>query len=143
MISLRLFNFDEDYEDMVSWVNTAGHAAPSIPMLPSVGALVSMDEKKTGCAFLYLATDCPVAFVEFLYFNPDTTPKEKHTTLKHLIKSLEAVAEAEKHPILFTLSKTNSMARIFKKADWKSNGDGYTQLMRNLEKEPCLSQQQQ
>ena len=133
MVNVRLFDFDQDYEEMVRWVATAGHEAPAVIMLPAIGSLVEIDGKKIGCAFLYLATDCPVAFLEFLYFNPEATPKEKHNALGHLIKSLEAVAKGEAHNIIFTLSKTDSMGRIFKKNAWLSNGDGYSQLIKIIE----------
>lgn len=128
---VRMYEEEKDYKEIVNWAIAVKQIVPHPLCLPGVGAMV-VDEKgkRYSCGFLYLSTDTPVAVLEWVHFNPECTAKEKVMALKHIISSLEDVAKAEDHPVMFAGSPSSGITKIFEKAGWTATIKNMTHLVK-------------
>ena len=89
MLTVRLYNFEEDYVEIKNWAVKLRLVIPHPDCLPGVGAVVvDEDGKKYGAGFLYLNNETPVSVLEWIFVNPDINAREKVETYKHIIGSL-------------------------------------------------------
>lgn len=122
---VQFYNEAEDYKDIVKWTASIDQIIPDPEMLPAVGVVAIKDGVKIGCGFLFLSTDCPVAVLEWVHFNPESRASEKIIALNSIIKSLEMCAKEENASIIFAGSPTNSITRLYVES-------GYTAMARNM-----------
>lgn len=92
--------------------------------------VVDEDGKKYGVGFLYLSTDTPVSVLEWVYFNPECSPKEKVATFKVILNVLEDIANKEGHPVMFAGSASPGLTRIMEKAGWTKTITGMDHLIK-------------
>ena len=118
-MEIRLIDKVEDLPIMQQWAGQYGHVLPHVDCLPGVGAFVQSDEgEPLGGGFLYLANDCPVAFIEFAYVEPSLSGKLKKEVLCHIYDSLEGCAIAEEHPFVIAGSPKDSVTRMLSRKGW-------------------------
>jgi len=118
-LKVRMFEVDRDYKELVNWALAIKQTVPHPICLPGVGSVVEdEDGKRYGCGFLYLSTDTPVSVLEWIFLNPECTAREKVEALTHILNSLEAVAKAEDHPVMFAGSASRGITKIFEKLGW-------------------------
>lgn len=125
-----MFDKDNDLPDLQGWVEHLGQVLPHQICLPLGAMICDAKGKKYACGFLYLSTDTPVSVLEWVYFNPVISTREKVLSLKHIIECLEKCAVAEKHPVMFAGSASPGLTRIFEKAGWTATIKNMTHLIK-------------
>jgi len=132
---VKLYKNEDDYDTIKTWAMKKGLAFPLEEALPGVGVIViDKKGKKYGCAFLYLDNETIVSIMEWVFVNPDTTPKEKHKTMEVILDNMERCANAEEHPLMMTGSSASGIVRLYQKHGWKVMEHGVTHLIKNTQK---------
>jgi hypothetical protein len=133
-MEIRLIDKQEDMPIIQQWANQYGQVLPHVDCLPGVGAMVLSDDgEPLGSAFLYLANDCPVAWIEFVYLEKDIPASLKKTVLHHLYTSLEGCAIAEEHPLLFTGCAVDSIVKMLEGKGWIPASRNMTLLVKHTQ----------
>ena len=129
---IRLYEEDKDYELIKGWANAINQELPHKTTMPAVCAIAHDGEKDLACGFLFLANDCPVSVMEWVYFNPDAKPREKVKSLQSVVTMLQMCAVDEGHPFMIIGSPSDSLTRLYERHGFVAVAKNMTHLVKNI-----------
>lgn len=129
----ELFNYEKHYALAQEWWLAHGWPeAPTPPILPKNGVVVTVAGRPICLGFLYLS-DSEIGWVEYVVSDPESDKVKRGEALDLLIDSLKKIAVAFGKPVLFTSGKNPSLLERFRRKGFIMGDTGMTQLVwRNL-----------
>lgn len=108
-----------DYADLCSWWK--GHGWEPVPMelLPS-GWIVEEGEKKLCAGFLFIASNAPVAYLEYVVSNPENTPKESHKAIDYLLGEICTFAKYSTIKAMFAKLTVRGLEKMYNRHGFAS-----------------------
>ncbi len=114
----------------VWWAAKKFGSVPAI-LLPKEGWVAYIDEKPIATAFLY-TTNTPIAWVEWLVSNPESTKAERDETIPALLSFIEKEAVARGAMALFTSTQPEGVIKRFEACGFVVADTGMTNLIKGI-----------
>jgi hypothetical protein len=130
-LSVRPTDLEKDFDVINEW----SEGVETILMkeiLPKTGCMVEMKGEPVGCAFLYLALDCPVSVMEWMYIKPDLKGIDKYVIIDHIVECLVQTAIAVGKPVMFTGTTSRGIGKILESNGYIKNLTGASHYIK-----PC------
>lgn len=101
------FIYEEHANEVKAWGAKHEFPLPPKEFLPDVGLVVN----DAAVGFVY-TTNSKMAWIEWVFANPDKTAEERKESLDHLMSALEKVAIIGGMKVLFSASGTHAYREI-------------------------------
>ena len=124
---------ESDWDMLNSWSKAVGMMTPPMNILPDWGVIVRNKGVDCCLGFMYLANSCPVAVIEWVYFNPEISPRQKVESVKHVVSALEQCAKGTGHNVLFASSGFKGLTNIYERQGFTCANSGMSHLIKIAE----------
>lgn len=123
-VSIREFDFDNDYQDVKSWfdhLKKRGVHCPAKDSLSLDGYITEYYNQKVCAGWLY-TTNSNIAMIEFVIANPKVKTDIRKESLKKLLTDLEALAKTKGYELLLIITSNKGYSKTlgsygFKRGD--------------------------
>ena len=134
MVSYRKFDFNRDYDTILSWWEKHCGFAPKPDHLSQNGIIVEANGMPICAGFLY-QTDSAICVFEFVVCNPDAPKSAREEGLKALITAIQCSAYAMGYKLIYTSINIQAYIRKLKNAGFIELNTGMSHLFCSLEDE--------
>lgn len=108
-----------DYEEICRWWKAHGWSCVPIELLPS-GWVVEKDGKMLCAGFLYIASNAPVGYLEYIVSNPDNGLKENYKAIDYLMDEIVKFAKYSLVKAMFARVHQRGLEKLYNKHGFKS-----------------------
>jgi len=108
---------NSDYEMLSEW--WIGHGWPAVKreVLP-FGLICEKDGKPLSAGFLYLASNAPVAYLEYLVTDPENSARDSYKAIDMVLEELTAICRYNMIVSCFARISQDSLAKLYEKHDF-------------------------
>lgn len=103
-----------DYDEICRWWKEHGWDAVPMHLLPT-GFVITDNEELVAAGFLYIASNAPVGYFEYVVTNPDNTPKKSFASLSLLFEEVMKFVEYNLIQVCFARIKSNGLIKMYER----------------------------
>jgi hypothetical protein len=114
------FNYEQHASMVNKWAEKHSFPLPPKEYLPETGLIV----EDTAAGFVYLSNS-NLAWVEWIFSNPEKSPEERQESIDSLMSTLEKIAIAHGAKALFSSSGSEGYRKVLER-------NGFTETDKNV-----------
>jgi hypothetical protein len=129
-MDIKLFDYETDSAEVSKWGEKHSFPLPPKDILPATGFMVN----EAACGFLYM-TDSRIAWLEWIFSNPEKTKEERAEALDLLFQKLESHAKERGIAVIFTSCGSDGYSRVLGRNGFEETDKNVTQYIKIMRSE--------